>query len=244
TWLRTRGRSKHISAFACRPCPWPMRPNARATGAPTTRTPAPRPSPRSVPGTSPASATVSIPARCRRRPDAPPARGGARPPAMASSRRPGVGSEPSVEALSLRRHVAQELGRGKARALAGEALADLHRLAGADHVEPGEGPARPGREAPAEDRADIAFADVGEYAFLQSADGLQHLHQHQPVLHLGEVRLGRRHRPEARKTLPEPGPAALLVIGVKTRVRLSSEPSLVGHGEKDRIDRLVGIGSA
>ena len=50
-----------------------------------------------------------------------------------------------------------------------KAFADFHRSCCTDHVQPRERTTRPGRKTPAEDRADVAFADVFQHALFQGA---------------------------------------------------------------------------
>src|SRR5690606_5242872 len=148
----------------------------------------------------------------------------------------------AVEAFALRGHVAQQLRRREAGAVARlQPLADLDRAGGAHDVEPAEGAARPRAVAPAEDGADVAFADVFQHALLQRADGLQRLDQQQAVLDLGQVGLVVGNRPEGFKTVPQALAIALFVIGVEACLGLAAEPALVGHGEQNRVDRTVGI---
>ena len=114
----------------------------------------------------------------------------------------------------------------------------------ADHVEPGERPARPGREAPAEDRAHVAFADVGQDALLEGAHRFQHLGHQQAVLHLGQLGLVCRLGELLAQTLPQKPALARLVIGVEARLGLAAHPALAGHPEEHLVHRAVGIGVA
>ena len=78
--------------------------------------------------------------------------------------------------------------------------------------------AGPGRKADAENRADIAVADIGQHAFLEAARGLDRLAVEQPFLQFLELpgHAGFAERP--RKLRPEEFPALLRVL-VKTAAR-------------------------
>src|SRR5207253_3533838 len=97
-------------------------------------------------------------------------------------------SEPSVERVALGGHLDEELRRLEARAVL--LLKRLHHIdeaLGAEHVDPGERPARVGCEAEAEDRAHVRLAHVGEHALFEAARGLERHDAEQAVLDLGHV---------------------------------------------------------
>ena len=103
----------------------------------------------------------------------------------------GVGGlEAAVEALARAASSRSRSGgakRGPWAAASASAISTAR--GGAEDVEPGERAARPGHEAPAEDRADVALADVGEHALLQGAHRLERLDHREAVLDLDQRRL-------------------------------------------------------
>merc|ERR1711969_539992 len=130
--------------------------------------------------------------------------GGGRPPPAAVSGGGWLWGEAVVEGLAVLGHLAQQLRAGEAGAVSfGQRVAALGRVGGAEDVEPRERTAGPGREAPAEDGAHVALADVVEHAFLERAHRFQRLHEEQTVLHLGQRGLRVCDRVFRLETLPE-----------------------------------------
>src|SRR5262247_2143517 len=84
--------------------------------------------------------------------------------------------EAAIERLVLGGHLGEELGGPEARTvLLLQRLAQLDEALGAHHVDVAQGPAGEGREAEAEDGADVALAYVGEHALLEDARALERL---------------------------------------------------------------------
>ena len=96
----------------------------------------------------------------------------------------------------------------------------------ADDVEPRERPARPRREAPAEDRAHVALADVFQHALFQRADGLEHLREHQAVLDERQVGLLGGAGELLGQTGPVAEPLALVVIVEEPGIGLAAQTAL------------------
>src|SRR3954465_10653133 len=73
----------------------------------------------------------------------------------------------TVEGGAARRHVEEDLGRREAGAvLRREGPAELDEALRAHEVDVGQRAARVGREAEAEDRADVGLARIGDHALL------------------------------------------------------------------------------
>ena len=82
----------------------------------------------------------------------------------------------------------EQLGGRKARAVfLLERAAQRHELLGSHHVDIGHHAAGIGREAPAEDRADIGFAHVGHHFFLEGARGFHRLHHKEALFQLLDI---------------------------------------------------------
>src|SRR5262245_47162862 len=98
---------------------------------------------------------------------------------------PPRGRKAVIERVVLGRHVEEQLRRLEARAvLLLERLALFDEALGAHHVDIAERATRERGKAEAEDRADIAFAHVGEHAFLEDARGLERLHDEEALFQL------------------------------------------------------------
>src|SRR6056297_1613946 len=121
--------------------------------------------------------------------------------------------EAPIEGLPLVGHLAQERGSGEAGAeLFGQLVAPFGGVWCANDVEPRERAAGPRGKTPCEDRTDIAFADVFEHALLECAHRLEHLCEHQPMLHGDQVRLIFGQGVFLGETFPIALPLALLVV--------------------------------
>src|ERR1700743_853109 len=80
------------------------------------------------------------------------------------------GREASIEAFALLCHVEKQLGGGKALAIfLLQALAERDEVLRPHHVEESQRAPGERREAPAEDRADVGLANVGDDALLEDA---------------------------------------------------------------------------
>jgi hypothetical protein len=169
------------------------------------------------------------------------------PPGIFEARRKGRGvlREASVEAFALLGHIAQECRGGEAGAeFRGQLIAAFCRIRRADDVEPCKRPARPRREAPGEDRAHIAFADILEHAFLERAHRFEHLREHQAMLHFRQIRADPRRAGIAPRARPVALPLALFVIVEEAGLGLAAQPALAFHPEDDLVHGAVGIGIA
>ena len=78
-------------------------------------------------------------------------------------------------------------GRKRTPCFSASPSAERHERFGAHAVDVGERAAGEGREAEAEDRADVRLARVGDDAFLERARRLQRLHREQPLLQLRDL---------------------------------------------------------